>query len=390
MPTFTTAEYERRIAETRDRMRSEGIDTLLVTDPANIYYLTGYDGWSFYVTQATVLSLHRKNPLWIGREMDVNAAKQTTWLDDSDIYGYTDEYVQSPADKHPMDYVASVLGEHGLDQGTVGVEMGAYYFTARAYRRLQQNLADQELADATLLVNYVRRVKSDAEISEMRKATRIIEKTMEVALDALEPGVRECDVVAQIYQALIGGTEDFGGDYPAAVPLMPTGEGTNTPHLTWSDRRLEEGEPVILELAGCRNRYHSPLARTAYLGEPRASFERVVDATKEGLDAAIAAVEPGRTCEDVWTAYRDVIGEYGLEKNSRLGYTVGIGYPPDWGEHTSSFRAGDETVLSPNMTFHMIAGMWEDDYGVEISETVRVTDDGVEVFSEFPRDLAVK
>jgi Xaa-Pro dipeptidase len=69
---------------------------------------------------------------------------------------------------------------------------------------------------------------------------------------------------------------------------------------------------------------------------------------------------------------------------------MGLNYPPDWGEHTASLRPGDQTVLAPNMTFHMILGMWMDDYGFECSESLRLTETGCETFADFPRKLFVK
>jgi Xaa-Pro dipeptidase len=102
------------------------------------------------------------------------------------------------------------------------------------------------------------------------------------------------------------------------------------------------------------------------------------------------AIKPGVTCEEIELAWRQVIARAGLEKESRIGYSVGLNYPPDWGEHTASLRPGDKTVLEPNMTFHMILGMWMDDWGFECSESLRVTDDGHETFANFPRKLFTK
>jgi Xaa-Pro aminopeptidase len=85
-----------------------------------------------------------------------------------------------------------------------------------------------------------------------------------------------------------------------------------------------------------------------------------------------------------------VIARHGLSKASRIGYSVGLNYPPDWGEHTMSLRPGDRTVLEPNMTFHMILGMWMDGWGFEVSETFAVTPSGAECLCTTPRDLVVK
>lgn len=386
---FETAEYRRRLDDTRTRMAEAGLDGLVLTDPANMNYLTGYDAWSFYVPQAVVV-LPEVDPVWIGREMDGGAARATTWLDPDRIRTYGDDYVQSPADRHPMDYVASILSDLGVATGRVGVEMDAYYYTARSHHRLESRLTGADLVDATLLVNRVRLRKSQAEIALMEEAGRIAAEGMRRGLDALEVGVPESAVAAAIYRGLVGGVADMGGDYPAIVPLIPSGRGTTTPHLTWSDRRLEPGDPVIVELAGVRHRYHAPLARTAYIGEPPEDLVRTADAVVEGLEAALASVRPGVTAEDVERAWRESIAAHGLEKASRLGYSCGLGYPPDWGEHTVSLRPGDETVLEAGMTFHMIPGLWLESFGVEISETFVVTEEGTRTLSDHPRGLILR
>ena len=384
---FDTREYERRITRTKDRLREADLDALVVSDPANMNYLSGYDGWSFYVHQALVVSLDRDEPVWVGRGQDANGARATTWLADENVRAYSDDHVHSPYDLHPMDYVATVLDDLGVADGAVGLEMDAYYFTAKAYTRLRENLPAATFTDGTLLVNRVRARKSPQELDYMREAASISESAMRAGLDAIEAGVPEYEVAAEIYDALVSGTDGVGGDYPSIVPLLPSGDHTGTPHLTWSDERFQEGDPVIIELSGCRRRYHSPLARTTFVGEPPADLQHMADVVCEGIDAALAAIEPGVTCEAVERAWRDVIARHDIEKEERIGYAAGLGYPPDWGEHTASIRPGDDTVLEEDMTFHMIPGIWTDEIGMEISETFRVTATGAETLAEFPREL---
>lgn len=390
MALFTDQEYRRRIELTRQRMAERGIDVLVVSDPANMNYLTGYDGWSFYVPQVVVVSREADTPLWIGRGMDVNGARHTTFLPPENIVGYPDHYVQSPV-RHPMNFVGDRIAERGWGRQTVGVEMDAYYFTARGYAELQKSLPEARFANADLLVSWIRLVKSAPEIALMREAGRIMERVMQTAIDRLEPGVRECDAVAAVYQAQMSGTPEFGGDYPAIVPMMPTGEKTSAPHLTWTDAPYEKEQMVNLELAACRHRYHCPMARTAYLGKtPPAKLVKLAEHTVEGLNLTLEAIHPGMRAEEVELVWRRHIAKAGLEKESRIGYAMGLNYPPDWGEHTASLRPGDQTVLAPNMTFHMILGMWMDDYGFECSESFRVTEKGCETFANFPRKLFVK
>lgn len=386
--SFDRAEYQGRLDRTRHRMRAQGIDALVVTDPANMHYLTGYDGWSFYTPQGVVVP-SEGDVLLFTRAMDAGGARLTTWLEDRQILGFPEDLVQQP-DRHPMQWVARELATHDLADGVVALEMDSYYFSPRAYEALRGSLPGGRVVDSGELVSWVRAVKSDAELELMSKAARIMERVMRAGIDAVEPGVRQCDAAAAIAAAQARGTEELGGDYPAIVPMLPTGIGTSTPHLTWSDEPFRTGEATILELAACYRRYHCPMARTVYLGDPPRKLVETARVVEEGLDAALAAVRPGATCEAVEATWREVIARHGLEKSSRIGYSVGLGYPPDWGEHTMSLRAGDRTPLEPNMAFHMILGMWMEGWGLELSETFRVTDGGAECLCSFPRELAIK
>ena len=390
MMPFTKEEYMERLAKVKTKMQEKEIEVLLVTDPANICYLSGHNAWSFYVHQMLVVALDDPMPRFIGRYMDAFCGVVgTTYLTEDHVHAYSDDHVQS-TEKHPMDYMATVLKDLEYGNKNIGVEMDAYYFTAKALEQLKKGLPNAKFIDANLLVSWVKIIKSDAEIELMKRAGKIVEKTMQAAIDVMEPGVRQCDVVAKIYEAQIKGTKEFGGDYASIVPLMPSGELAGAPHLTWTDRKLKENEVIALEIAGCHQRYHSPMARTISIGEPSDKVKEVAKITVEGLNAALDTVKPGVTCEEVEMAWRNVLAKYGYEKESRIGYSTGLNYPPDWGEHTASLRPGDKTVLQPNMTFHCIPGMYFDDFGVSISEAFRVTENGCETFANFPRKLIIK
>ncbi|MDQ0327125.1 ectoine utilization protein EutD [Rhodopseudomonas julia] len=389
---FSEDEFAQRLSSTKQAMEAAGLDVLIVCDPANMNYLTGYDGWSFYVHQAVIVALSLDKPFWVGRNQDVNGAHLTTVLPEENVIGYADEYVQSMT-RHPMQVVASTIAERGLGSGRIGVEADSYYFTARAQAVLVQELPDAVFSDAGVLVNWLRSVKSDAEIALIRQAARITERIMQRAVDLIDVGVPQSEVAAAILETGVRGIPGeggYGGDYPAIMPLMPSGVGTSCPHITWRDEPFLAQTGTTVEIAGVRHRYHAPMSRTVYLGTPP---QKMLDAAKivdEGIDAALAAARPGATAHDVYAAWSAVIARYGIFKESRCGYSFGLNYPPDWGERTLSLRAGDETVLHPNMTIHFMPGLWLDDWGIEISEPIRITQSDVEQFCTFSRELVVK
>ena len=388
MPAFEKEEYEIRISKVRKSMDEKNIEVLIVTDPSNMAWLTGYDGWSFYVHQCVVLSLEDE-PFWYGRGMDANGAKLTVFMQHENIIGYPDDYVQNP-EKHPMDYLSKILTEKNWAQKTIGVEKDNYYFTASCLESLQRNLVQANFVDSTGLVNWQRTVKSPRELEFMRKAARIVEKMHARIFEVMEPGMRKNDLVAEIYHSGITGTEDAGGDYTAIVPMTPTGADASAPHLTWDDKPIPNNSGTFFEIAGCYRRYHCPLSRTIYLGRPPQKYLDVEKAVLEGIEAGLEAAKPGNFAEDIEAAWRKTISKYGYEKESRCGYAIGLSYPPDWGERTVSFRKGDKTVLEPNMTFHFMPALWFDDWGLETTESIVITDSGVETLANVPRKLFVK
>ena len=386
---FERAEYAARLAAVRTAMAARGIDLLIVTDIANQHYLTGYDGWSFYTPQIVVVAIEDAEPVWIGRAMDAAGGRLTAWMRPENVLGFPETYVQQ-TDRHPMDWMAEWLRGQGWGSRRIGIEMEAYYYSAKAHERLVAGLPDARISDASLLVNWIRAVKSPAEIAYLRKAARLAEAAVRAAFDTIVPGLRECDAIAAIQAAQVAGLPDVAGDITALPPTILGGENATAPHIMWSDRRFGANETVALELAGACRHYTAGLARTLQLGTPGPKVAETAQAVIEGMAAVLATTRPGATAEAVEAAWRAVIARYGLRKDSRIGYSIGLAYPPDWGEHTISLRAGDTTVLQPGNVLHCILGMWMDGWGLEVSETILVTPTGCETLTRFPRDVFYK
>ena len=371
---FDKSEYDRRIAKTRAAMQAAGLDLIFVTDPSNQAWLTGYDGWSFYVHQGVLLGLEG-DPIWWGRYMDSIGAGRTCWMQADHIHGYADSYVQS-TERHPMQPLTELIKSLGHEKSRIGVEMDNYYYSAKAHAVLVENLPAAKIMDATALVNWQRIIKSDAEIGFIRKAARISEKVMETALARAEPGLRKNELVADIFHAAITGVDDIWGDYPAIVPLTPSGLDATAAHLTWDGTPMREGEATFFELSGCYRRYHAPLCRTIFLGTPPQEMRDAEQAQLEGIEAGLnAAVAGGRTC-DIANAFSDVLKKHGIHREGHCGYPIGLSYPPDWGERSASIRSEDQTVLQAGMVFHFMPALWMDTWGLETTETILITENG--------------
>ena len=386
---FSKKEYKQRLDKVKKMMQEKGIDLLISHDTNNMNYLTGYDAWSFYYAQCVIVHVNSEEPLCFVRAQDAGGAYIKTYLKKENIIVYEEKYIHTwPI--HPYDSLIDLIKKNKWDKLNIGVEMDSHYFTAYCYEKLIKGLPNAKIKDSERLVNWVRLVKSDTEINLMKGAAIISQSAMKVAYDSINPGVRQCDAVAEIQKALFLGTPEIGGEYASIATLLPTGKGTSASHLTASDEKFVSGEATVIELSGVNKRYHCPIARTVHLGKPEQKKIDAMKATNEALDAGIEATKPGNTADDVAQKFWAVLDKYNIKKESRTGYSIGIGYPPDWGEHTLNISKGDMTILKPNVCYHMIAVMQFGDWGVEASEAIRVTDKGCELFCNFPKELHIK
>ena len=385
---FKPEEFSRRVQTAQKSMREKKIDLLICQDPANMCWLTGFDGWSFYTPQAVILHVDTETPIWFGRAQDAKSAHITTDLAADNIVAFSEPLVHHP-DRHPFDELCELIKERGWDRIVIGVDLDAHYYTARAHQHLITGLPNAEIVDNKELVNWARLVKSPSEISLMKEAGKICTKTMDTALARLKPGVPQNEVIADVYHTQISGIPGSYGDYTSLCPLIQVGEGTSTPHLTWSDEPLPDNALVVMELGAARRHYHAPLTRTAHLGKPPTEVVRLANTIVEGVDAALAKAKPGSTCEEVEAVWQKILNQNGYAKDSRVGYSIGLNFPPDWGERTASLRPGDTTTLTEGMCFHFQSGVWLEDFGAAVSEPFVVTEQGGERLCAVERSLIV-
>ena len=214
---FQQTEYDNRLLMVRTSMAMAGLDAMLITDPSNQAWVTGYDGWSFYVHQGVIVT-QDSDPIWWGRNQDTNGATRTVWMPDDCVIGYADNFVQSD-EKHPMEDLARHLDALGVQN--LGVEMDNYYFSAKAFSTLLQALPNVGFADATGLVNWQRTIKSEAEIAFMRKAALISEKIVDGLVEQVEAGIPKNDIVAEIYRDAIRGVGRRVGRLSCHCSLAP-------------------------------------------------------------------------------------------------------------------------------------------------------------------------
>ncbi|MCC7284351.1 MAG: aminopeptidase P family protein [Acetobacteraceae bacterium] len=372
---FPASEYARRIDLVRAAMAERQLDLALLSGPENVFYLTGQQTPGYYTFQC--LCIPREGaPFLVIRGLEAMNARLNTWL--ATIIGYAD-------DSHPAAAVALVLKERGWAGKRVGIDRNGWFLTVNLFDRLVQEFGP--LLDASLLVEPLRRVKSALEIGQLEAAGRVNDAGMRAGLAATRAGATENDIAA----AIMGASIAAGSEYVGMEPFVTSGPRSGVPHTTWRRRKIVAGDIVVLESAGCFNRYHAALFRTVAVGEIPRLARDMYAVCEAGLDAAIAAMRPGRTCADVHNAVQAVIDKAGYTAGyrKRSGYSMGISFAPDWGEGNilSLFR-GVDVALLPGMAFHVPITLRE--YGkftVAVSETMLVTESGARSLGSVPRGL---
>ena len=236
-----------------------------------MHWLTGYDGWSFYVHQAVIVP-PAGNPVWFGRGQDAAGAQRTSWLPDADIVGYPDHYVQS-TERHPMDFLAGVLAERGLDRLAHRRRDGQLLVLRRRLREPAARPARTPASpDATGLVNWQRAVKSPTEIGYMRRPPASSRRCTPASPRRPAPASASATSSPRSTTPAPAARPSSAATTPPSCRCCPPGADASAPHLTWDDKPMQAGEGTFFEIAGCYHRYHCPLSRTVFLGKPTQAF----------------------------------------------------------------------------------------------------------------------
>jgi Xaa-Pro dipeptidase len=380
---FGPEEYQRRLDGARRGMAARGVEVLLVSTPENVTYLTGYEtiGYSSFLCLLVLLD---RDPVLIVREMELEVAQRTTWLDAFATVADTDD---------PVDRTRAALAEHAGRAGRAGraggagLEQSTPFLAPNTWMRLRDEaLAGHQVVDCSGLVEELRRIKSPAEVAYIRRACELAVTGMAAAVAAAGRGARENEVASAAFAAMIDG----GSDFLATDPIVTSGPRARVAHTTFANRTLADGDEVLVELGACQRRYFGALMRTIVVNRADQTCRSLEAVVREALEKAVAAIRPGATCGEVDAACRGTIRAAGFGRGfrKRTGYSIGVAYAPDWGEgHIASLRAGDQRVLEPGMVFHLVPAIRLPERCVGMSETVLVTETGHEVLTSFPRQL---
>jgi Xaa-Pro dipeptidase len=377
---FPAEEYARRLKAVRTRMADTGLDVLITFSPSNIAYVCGHFSTNLHDFQCLVVAQTRAPliVLWYFELARFHAS----------AVGATVEAYDTGED--PVAFLTEVLKRRsgpterfGLDEGSASVSPGVI-------RRLAAALPEDRTHMVSGIVEPVRLIKSALELEKLREAARLTVIGVRAAMDALEPGVCDRDVTGAALQALYGA----GSQFMAVDPYVCGGWRGGAPHSTATGHVLARGDSVFIEIGANYQRYTAPIMRTAAVGQPPPAVRDIHAIANECLDALIMAMRPGIAASAVAAAGGRVVARIPCDIifHYTFGYPVGINFPPTWLEESNFLLLeNNRAPLQPGMVFHLPMSLRSyGRFGVGLSETVHVTNTGVEVLTDMPRTLIIK
>jgi Xaa-Pro dipeptidase len=360
---FDHQEYAARFERAKTEVARRGLDVMLVTIPENIYYLTGHDTLGYFAFQ--VVGIPREGPPFMFvREIEADHILGMNVIKDIMMYGDREDAVRA---------FAELMKRKNLRPGRAGIEKDAWFQPVGRVDKLQTLLGGETFADGTGLVESLRVLKSDREIEYIRAAAKAADEGMRAALSTIRVGVPEAEIAAAIYRGLL----HAGSDYVGPVYVM-SGENSALAHSPWTSRRIQAGDVVYVELAGCVHRYHAAIRRTFSVGPPAADLRTAHGACEASRHRILELLRPGAISQDLHNHHDEVLARAGLKDFLRMktGYSIGVGYPPGWGEwHIYDLKADDTRPVQARMSLHVGTQLvFRGRYGIGLSDTVIVRD----------------
>lgn len=351
-----------RVIGLREAMKLQNIEAVWITGDVNRRYLTGFTGSSGYV----LITMHKAFLLTDFRYM-TQAAEQAAGF----------EIVEHGASV--TDSLKQLLAAEGINR--LGFEEDIVVFST--YRAYERELQPCELVPVTGLVEGLRQFKDEGELSLMKAAADLADRTYLHMLEQLKPGVTEWDMALELETFM----RKNGASGPSFDTIVASGERSAMPHGVASGKVIQMNEFVTLDFGALMNGYCSDITRTVFIGEPTAKHREIYDIVLEAQLHTLEFLRPGMTGREGDALARDIITRYGY--GDQFGHSTGHGLGMEVHENPRVSKLSD-TVLQPGMVVTVEPGIYIPGFGgVRIEDDVVITETGVRRLTESTKDFIV-
>ena len=384
---ISEAEYRERTERLAEHARAEGLEGVVLFEPTYVLY---YVGFAFVPTErpmAFALNADGEGGMLVPRLEREHAQANA-------LVSHVADYPEYPGESHPSEALRSLLGSLGLD-GRVGADHDGYPWVLGYRGPSLSELLDAAPVKVTGFVEDQMAIKSPAEIELIRESAKWGNLAHMLLQRYTRPGLTEVEVSQRATnEATLAMLDAIGPIYRAQNPFFEgasagyrgqIGRNAAIPHSLTANIVFREGDVLVTGATAPVWGYLSELERTMVIGDPSSEQRRMFEHMVALQDTAFEAIKPGRKCSDVDRDVRAYYDEHGLWDfwKHHVGHCIGLRY------HEGPFLdIGDDTVLRPGMVFTVEPGLYAEGLGgFRHSDTVVITDDGIDFITYYPRDL---
>jgi Xaa-Pro aminopeptidase len=381
------SEYRERTAGLAEHLLEKGLAGVVLFDPAYVLY---YVGFAFVPTErpmAFVLNADGEGGMLVPRLEREHAQANA-------LVQHVADYPEYPSERHPMESLRDLLGQMGLD-GRVGADHDGYPWVLGYRGPPLTDLTGSTPEKVTAFVEDQMAIKSPAEIALIRESAKwgnlahvLLQRYTRPGLTEVEVSQRASneatlamlDAIGPIYRAQNAFFDGASAGYRGQI-----GRNAAIPHSLTANITFQAGDVLVTGASAPVWGYLSELERTMVIGSPSPEQREMFDHMVALQDIAFEAIKPGARCSDVDRAVRAYYDEHGLWDywKHHVGHCIGLRY------HEGPFLdIGDDTEIKPGMVFTVEPGLYVDRLGgFRHSDTVVVTEDGIDFLTYYPRDL---
>jgi len=371
--SFREEKYSHRQAALAQEMIKSDLRAIALNPGASLTYLTNTH---FHLSERPVIALFMPDsqPVFVLPELEVGKTDSLPF--EAQVFTYGEE---------PTIWLGvfrQAILESEIGTGEIGIEPRR--MRVLESRFLEESAPQTQFTDAGGLLSNLRMYKDQDEISAIRKAVNIAQQALADTRSVIKVGTTEREIAAELtIQLLRNGSES---EFPFS-PIVQSGPNSANPHATPSDRKLEQGDLLVIDWGARYDGYVSDITRTFAIGGVDDQLAHIAQVVLDANCAARSVACPGILAADVDQAARDVIkaSGYGEFFIHRTGHGIGME-----GHEEPYIRAGNEMVLKPDMTFTIEPGIYlPGEGGVRIEDNVLISESGLESLTDLPRKLEI-
>lgn len=300
------------ISRLQTRVIAEGLDAIIAVSPENVTYVSGFVvpsqslmRWRHAICVVTA----DKRVSMVAIDMEATTVRAHAGIDDLRVYReFSDD---------PMEKLAEVLRDLGLHRGKLAIELE--FLPARDFATLQRALPDAGWAAADAIFNKARQVKTPGELALLRSLSKLTDTAIGDALRKARAGMTELELTGHLLTSLFAaGAESY------KLMIIASGERSQFPNVGPTERKLQAGDLIRMEIFGQKNGYLAGICRTAVVEKPTPEQDKIWRNLIECKYLVMGMIKPGAACKEIYQKFLKKFSELGFEPISFVGHGIGL------------------------------------------------------------------